>query len=51
MDFDKTSIQQLFRLMKFEFKAKDGLKCQTGEVYLKKKIIIHVSFPFLVLQM
>jgi hypothetical protein len=51
VDFDKTSIQQLFRLMKFEFKAKDGLKCQTGEVYLKKKIIIHVSFPFLVLQM
>ena len=36
VDFDKTSIQQLFKLMKFEFKAKAGLQCQTGEVYLKK---------------
>ena len=37
VDFDKTSIQQLFKSMKFEFKAKDGLQCQTGEVYLKIK--------------
>lgn len=35
MDFDKTSIQQLFKHMKFEFKA--GLQCQTGEE-LKKSL-------------
>lgn len=34
MDFDKTSIQQLFKFMKFKFKPKDGLQCQTGEVCL-----------------
>ena len=33
--FDKTSIQQLFKYMKFEFETKARL--QTGEVCLKKK--------------
>ena len=37
VDFDKTSIQQLFKYMKFEFKAQGGLQRQTGEVCLKKK--------------
>ena len=31
VDFDKTSIQLLFRYMKFECKAKAGLQCQTGK--------------------
>jgi hypothetical protein len=35
VDFDKTSIQQLFKYMKFEYKTKTGLmQCQTGEVCL-----------------
>ena len=35
VDFDKTSIQQLFKFMKFEYKTKTGLmQCQTGEVCL-----------------
>jgi len=34
VDFDQTSIQQLFKYMKFEFKAKPRLQCQTGEVCL-----------------
>ena len=37
VDFDKTSIQQLFKLMEFEFKSKAGLQCQTGEVLSKEK--------------
>ena len=35
VDFDKTSIQQLFKYMKFEYKAKTGfMQCQTREVCL-----------------
>ena len=35
VDFDKTSIQQLFKFMKFENKIQTGLlQCQTGEVCL-----------------
>ena len=35
VDFDKTSIQQLFKYMKFENKINTGLmQCQTGEVCL-----------------
>jgi hypothetical protein len=34
VDFDKTSIQLLFKYMKFEYKTKNGLQRQTGEVCL-----------------